>query len=53
MIDNHYIDWIFVCIFVVHNHLEMNKRYPTNLTDNQWQKWQEILEPTARRSSMS
>ena len=53
MIDNQYVNWIFIRIFVVSNHLDMNRGYPTNLTDNQWQILQKILEPTARKRKYS
>ena len=37
IIDNQYVNWIFIRIFMVFNHLDMNRGYPTNLTDNRWQ----------------
>lgn len=37
------------CIFVATRYLDMNKGYPTNLTDCQWQILQKIIEPTIVR----
>ena len=33
---------------MVFNYLDMNKGYPTNLTNNQWQILQKIMKPTTR-----
>ncbi len=38
---------------MVSNHLDMKKEYPTNLTDNQWQILQKILEPSTRKRKYS
>lgn len=53
IIDNQYVNWIFIRIFMVFNHLDMNRGYPTNLTDNQWQILQKFLEPTTRKRKYS
>ena len=47
------VNWIFIRNFVVLNHLVMNKEYPTNLTEKQWQILQKILEPTTRKRKYS
>ena len=43
------VNWIFIRNFVVHNHLVMNKEYPTNLTEKQWQILEKIVDPTNRK----
>ena len=34
---------------MISNYLIMNKGYPTNLTDNQWQILEKIIDPTSRK----
>lgn len=48
-IDYQLVNWIIICNFVISNNLVMNKGYPTNLTDNQWQILEKILDPTRRK----
>lgn len=43
------VNWIFIRNFVVLNHLVMNKEYPTNLTEKQWQILEKIVDPTNRK----
>ena len=43
------VNWIIIRNFVISNYLIMNKGYPTNLTDNQWQILEKIIDPTSRK----
>lgn len=43
------VNWIFIRNFVVLNHLVMNKEYPTNLAEKQWQILEKIVDPTNRK----
>ena len=47
------VNWIFIRNFVVPNHLVMNKEYPTNLTEKQWQILEKIVDPTNRKRKKS
>ena len=44
---------MFIRIFMISNHLDMNRGYPTNLTVNQWQILQKNMEPTTRKRNYS
>lgn len=53
IIDNQHVNWIAIRIFMVSDHLGINRGYPSNLTDNPWQILQKILEPTPRKRKYS
>ena len=40
---------MLIRVFMVSNHLDMNRGCPANLTDNQWQILQKILESTLKK----
>ena len=43
------VNWIIFRNFVIPNNIAMKMDYPTNLTENQWQILEKIVDPTSRK----